>query len=343
MAPPRLRMPGMLQPVAEQVRLQRAGQAVLAEHDEHEHVGRHRHGQHEGPVEPAPAGEVVERDEHGEAAADDERADADADAEQQAVARAPGQQGAGDLVEGLALADEAGRQGDERPDDEEGDDAAERPPSRAPGAARAGGGVGASAVGLGAVGQFHPTSSIRATASSSSGPASSTAIGSIFDVGPVGDDGRPAAPRGWRRTRCAAAICSWASGEVRYSMQRDRARRRGRSRATTPTPDTLAWAPAPSWSGHAGRDREVGVLVEGPAQVVVVAEADVAVAGGDDGQQLAVGVDDLGVVGHPRPQQRLGRPRPRLAIMSATSDWLYSLFEVRRQVRPWNCGSPRSS
>ena len=34
---------------------------------------------------------------------------------------------------------------------------------------------------------------------------------------------------------------------------------------------------------------------------------------------------------------------PRLAIMSATSDWLYSLDEVRRQVRPWNCGSPSDS
>ena len=50
--------------------LQRARLVVLAEQHEHEHVGRHRQRQHERPVEPAPAREVVERDERGQRAAE---------------------------------------------------------------------------------------------------------------------------------------------------------------------------------------------------------------------------------------------------------------------------------
>ena len=57
----------MLQPAAEQARLEGAGQAVLAEHDEDQHVGGHRHRQHERPVEQAAAGEVPERHEHAPA------------------------------------------------------------------------------------------------------------------------------------------------------------------------------------------------------------------------------------------------------------------------------------
>jgi hypothetical protein len=51
---------------------------VLAEQHEHEHVGRHRQRQHERPVEPAPAGEVVERDERSQRAAEHQGAGADA-------------------------------------------------------------------------------------------------------------------------------------------------------------------------------------------------------------------------------------------------------------------------
>ena len=59
--------------------------------------------------------------------------------------------------------------------------------------------------------------------------------------------------------------------------------------------------------GPRRRDGEVGVVLEDPAEVVVVGQADVALALGDHQQQLAVGVDDPRLVRHPRPQQRRGR------------------------------------
>ena len=76
---------------------------------------------------------------------------------------------------------------------------------------------------------------------------------------------------------------------------------------TTPAPDTLAWAPAPSWSGHAGATGKSASSSSARGQVVVVGEADVAVAGLHPGEQLTVAVVDLRVVVHPRLQQCLGR------------------------------------
>ena len=101
-------------------------------------------------------------------------------------------------------------------------------------------------------------------------------------------------------------ISSWAACVVRYSMQPARLR-------------LLVGRLHDAGAGHVGvgaravlvgprrRDGEVGVLVERARQVVVVGEADVAVTGRHHGEQLTVGVEDLGVVGHPRLQQGLGR------------------------------------
>ena len=86
----------------------------------------------------------------------------------------------------------------------------------------AGGGVGASAVGLGAAGQFHPTSSIMATASSSS--RSDLVHGDRVDLrrpAQSATTGAAAARRGWRRTRCGRRSPPAPRGDVRYSMQCD--------------------------------------------------------------------------------------------------------------------------
>ena len=205
----------MREPAAEQVGLQGAGEAVLAEHHEHQHVAGHGHGQHERPVEPAAAGEVVERHEHREAAAD-ERACRPRRRRRAArwCASASGRSVPRDVVEGLALADEAGGQRDQRADDgqrhERARMATSAPADADAGAAVAPGGRPCRRSGSAArrprwscrpVVSATPRRASSWAASSSSGPAS-------CDGDRVGLRRRPsrrcasaAAPRGWPRTR----------------------------------------------------------------------------------------------------------------------------------------------
>ena len=278
--------------------MQRAGDPVLPEGDEDQHVGRHGHRQHERPVQPAPAGEVVEGHQHRQPTADDERARPHPDAEEQAVDERAREQGSGDVGEGVDPAEEAGRQRDQRPDHHERHHGAhERPRGNAPtpGRRRDGGGGG---------GQRQPTSSISSTASSISGPASLTAIGSIFT------SAHSAMCGGGRDRRVGGELAAGRDqglGLLRREVLDQRDGLVGPVGAGD-HPDAgdvgvgagavLVWPRR----GH----REVGVVEQRPPQVVVVGEAEIAITRGDRGEQLPVGGDDVGVVGHPRLEQRPG-------------------------------------
>ena len=298
--------PGDAKPVPEQVRLERAREAVLPEDDEDQHVPRHRHGEDEGPVEQPTSREVVERVQDREATADEQRAGTDTEREQHAGPEGVGQQRARDRVEPRVATEEAEWQRQQRSDDEQRDQPADhRPPrdarrgprGRRPRARR---GVGRH---VGAR-QFQPTSSISAIASSSRGPACSTSIGSCFtsaqsaNCGSGGTDGFAANSPSSMISSCAAT----------FREELDELDRLGalvRSAHDAGTGDVRV-RPGTVLVGPRGRHREVLVLEQRPREVVVVAEADVAVSGGHRGEQLAVGVEHLRIVRHPGAEQRLG-------------------------------------
>ncbi len=97
-------------------------------------------------------------------------------------------------------------------------------------------------------------------------------------------------------------------------------------------------APAPSWSGHAGVTGKLGSSLSSRAEVVVVGEPDVAVAGGDRLEHVDVGAEDLRLVGHDRLEQLLGLGLavlgdpvgdPRLVVLVVARAQAQAAAEVR--------------
>ena len=95
----------------------------------------------------------------------------------------------------------------------------------------------------------------------SSGPACSTSIGSLLDVGPVARCARPAARPGWRRTRCSATISSCAGGRVRYSISAT-ASARVLGALDEPDAGEVGVRAGAVLVGPRGRDGEVGLVLE---------------------------------------------------------------------------------
>ena len=165
------------QPVAEQARLERAGDAELAEHDEHEHVARHRQRQHQRPVE--------DRADRGSRrttrAARARRRGRGCRRRRRARGRrcCAARRGAGCARSGrsAALADEAGREREQRRDDHERDRRPRRPPSPTVRCAAPAGRRRLSA---------NPGRASARSRRGCSGPACATSIGSVFTVCPGG-------------------------------------------------------------------------------------------------------------------------------------------------------------
>ena len=217
----------------------------------------------------------------------------DAEREHQAVADGSWEQGAGDGVEPQAVAEEArGQHQRAAPQGRRAiDDTGHGPAPHPRAARRTGPVVDGEAPAAGArLGQFQPTSSIRAMASSSSGTGLVDGDRVDLDVGPVRmcSAGGTA---GLAANSLRATISSWAGGEVRNSI-----RAMASSGVVGPAHDTgarhVGVGTGAVLVGPRRSDGEVGVLGEGPPEVVVVAQAHVAVPGGDGGQHLAVGVED---------------------------------------------------
>ena len=204
------------QPVSEEARLERAGEAELAEHHEHQHVARHRHREHERPVEPAATREVVERHEEREPAADHERADADADREQRAVAERAGSSVLAIWSNALPSPRKLAGSASSGPTMTHRDDPAEHGPPRDAFSLARGGTGGADSTAVSVTVRANPLRASTRSRRRGAGPPRSTSMGSVFTVAQslmclVGG------PPGSRRTHRAATICSWALGEVRYS------------------------------------------------------------------------------------------------------------------------------
>ena len=265
---------------------------VLAEQDEDQHVGGHRHRQHQRPVEPAPPGEVVEGDERGQRAAEQQRPDADAGRQHERVAQRVGQQRRRDRVERLALAEERRGQDEQRCDHERRDrDRGDRP--------------------AGAAAYSHPTRCIISTAVGEQRPG-------LLDVDRVGLHARPVADvLGRRHVRVGGELAVLHDRLLRLTRgeelhQADRVRALLAGALDEPDARHVGVGAGAVLVGPRGRDREVRVVLELAGEVVVVGEPDVAVAGGDRLEHVDVGAEDLRLVGHDRLEQLLGL---RLAVL----------------------------
>ena len=262
------------------------GGVVLAEQHEDQHVGRHRQRQHERPVEPAPAGEVVERDRARRAS----RRAAACRGRRRPPARASraARRAAGSAaIESSASPSPTNERGqhqqrrdDERRDGDRGD-------------------------GPAGAGYSHPTRCMSSTAAASDGPACSTSIGSVFTSGPVADVlGRRHVGVGGELAVLHDRLLRLAGGEELHQADRVRALLAGA--LDEPDAGDVGVRAGAVLVGPRGRDREVGVVLQLACEVVVVGEPDVAVAGGDRLEHVDVGAEDLRVVGHDRLEQLLG-------------------------------------
>ena len=192
-------------------------------------------------------------------------------------------------------------------------------------------------------GYRHPTCCISATASGSRRPACSTSIGSSL----TSAQSAMCAARRDVGVRGELAVGGDLALRVRRGQvlhQRDRV---GAVLGALDEPDAArGWRArrAPSWSGHAGRDRELRVVVEHAAEVVVVGQADVAAAGGDRLEHVDVRAEDLRVVGHPA-SAGAPRSRPARAWRSGRrrATGCTRCSRCAGRACPRNCSSPRSS
>ena len=173
-------------------------------------------------------------------------------------------------------------------------------------ATAAAGSAGRGLVGGALAGRYlHPTCCINSTASGSRLPASSTSIGSIL----TSAQSRMWAAGGTVRVGRQLAVLhdrllGLGAGEVLHEANRVRA---VLGALDEPDPGEVGVRARAVLVRPGGRDREVRVVGELAAEVVVVGEADVAAVGRDRLEHVDVGAEDLRVVGHPGAQQLLGR------------------------------------